>query len=248
MHELTFDLYKCKSIDELCFNVVKLGIDRLGFERLGLLFFDDDYQNLIGVYGSDECGGIRSESHKSWKLHPDSRELQLINQTVRAKYWENTVLWGAGKPVGRGWDILSILWDGKKGIGLLSTDNFHSGGPVKPYAVDLMALYGNLVGHLISQKRKELEAQRYLDQLRLLQMIDRRIVTAQEPQMIAEEVILPLKETLECDYISIKRYHAEGGSFSLLAEVISDSSDPEIENKLAELSNDGGSIKSNSAW
>ena len=235
LHELTFDLYKCKSVDELCFNVVKLGLDRLGFERLGLLFFDEGYQNLEGVYGSDESGGIRSERNNVWKLHPDSRELKLINQTMRAKYWENTVLRGAGKPVGRGWDILAVLWDGNKGIGLLSTDNFHSGKPVKPYAVDLMALYGNLVGHLISQKRNELEVQRYLDHLRLLQVIDRRIVTAQEPKLIAEEIIFSLKETLECDYISIKQYDAESGEFSLLADT-SGSSD--MENEIAELSDD----------
>lgn len=218
LHEITFEFYNCETVNELAYQVIKLGVERLGFERLGLLFFDNDYKYLLGVYGSDEAGNIQNEHGKAWKLHPNSREIQLVNTNARAKYWGDTILWGSGEPIGHGWDVLSILWDGKKGIGLLSTDNYHTGAAVKPYIVDLMALYGNLVGHLITKKRKEVEAQQYLEQLRLLQKIDRQIMSGKALSTIAKDVIHQLQETIGSDFTSIKQYNPETKDFILLAD------------------------------
>ncbi len=154
LHEISLELSSVQTLDDLYYRAVDLGVRKLGFERLGLFLFDEKH-NLMGIYGTDESGGIRDERHLKWHMADDSRELELVREGIRAKFYENVNLKAAGEVVGTGWDALAILWNGTEGVGLLSTDNYFTHQPPRSYTVDLLALYGNLLGNLITQKQTQ---------------------------------------------------------------------------------------------
>ncbi|MEM8857975.1 MAG: ATP-binding protein, partial [Chloroflexota bacterium] len=103
------------------------------------------------------------------------------------------------------------------GIGLISTDNYYSKKPLRPYIVDLMALYGTTVGHLITRKRAELDIERYVEQLHLVQQVDRSIRFAEQPETIAQEIVRPLKDILNCHLVDIIKYEPKTALFSEVA-------------------------------
>ena len=74
--------------------------------------------------------------------------MKLIEEGLRVKYWEDSDLAGDGRIVGQGWLALALMWDGAKAIGFISTDNYFSGEPMRPYMLDFLALYGSMLGHL----------------------------------------------------------------------------------------------------
>jgi len=71
--------------------------------------------------------------------------------------WENVTLRDTDDLVVNGWDALAILWDGTRGIGLVSIDNYLTRQPPQPYTIDLLALYGSVLGYSITRKRAEAE-------------------------------------------------------------------------------------------
>lgn len=59
LNRVTMKLARSASVDDLCLNAVKLGINELGFDRLGLFFVDSNAPAcLMGTYGSNHLGEV----------------------------------------------------------------------------------------------------------------------------------------------------------------------------------------------
>ena len=209
LHEIGLELAAVQSVDDFYYQAVALGTKRLGIERCGLLLLDED-QYLVGTYGTDETGNIRDERHLKIKLRADSPEVQLVKRGVGADYWEDVDLKGDGKVVGHGWNARGVLWNGSKGIGIIATDNYLSQQPPRPYTVDLMGLYANLLGNLLTQKRSEASlrqseehAREFQEKLKVLQEISLELVATESIEDLCARAVELGNSALGYDRIGV---------------------------------------------
>ncbi|MCB0032597.1 MAG: PAS domain S-box protein, partial [Anaerolineales bacterium] len=220
LHEITLKLSNLPTLDELYYAAVDLGKRELGFERFGLLLFDEAKDNICGTYGTDENGEMIDENHLRFPLSKNQSVQALLRDNQRANVWENADLWSQGESIGKGWCAIAILWDGQQGIGFISADNYISDTPPPPFVVDLMALYGNVLGYLITRKRAEQKINQYIQELQVFQQIDRAILQAESPQAIARSVLRPLQKLLDCKYVSVNKYNYDPEGFYTLANTL----------------------------
>lgn len=220
LHEITLQLSNLSTIDELYYTAVELGKQELGFERFGLLLFDEEKDYIYGTYGTDDKGNVISEYNLKLRLSENQSVQELLQNNLRANVRENADLWSLGKVIGTGWCSTAILWDGQKGIGFISADNYMSQTPPLPFIVDLMALYGNVLGYLITRKQTEQQINQYIQELQVFQQIDRAILQAESPQAIARSVLRPLQALLECKYVEVNKYGRDPEGFHTLANTL----------------------------
>ena len=62
-----------------------------------------------------------------------------------------------GEVIGRGSKAMAMLWNGNQAIGSISADNLLSGRAINDYDLEILSLYGSIVGDLIAQKQAEAE-------------------------------------------------------------------------------------------
>lgn len=153
LQEVSLTLYRTTSLEELYRQAVELGRSRLGFDRLGLLLYDEANSLMHGAFGTDEQGNLRDERDYSEPIE-DPRLLQVLHSEERIGYWPETQLRDFGQVIGQGWNAMAVLWSGDKAIGWLAADNLIKREPLT-YHLDILKLYGATLGHLISQKQSE---------------------------------------------------------------------------------------------
>jgi len=141
-------------LDVLCRQAIELGRERLGFDRLGLLLYDAETGMMQGTFGTDEQGSLRDEHAFKQKVE-NPEIMDILKSQKRIGLWEDTVLWDFGTPIGTGWNAAAVLWNGKEGIGWLATDNLLKREPVAPFQLELLTLYGTLLGHLLTLKQRQ---------------------------------------------------------------------------------------------
>lgn len=153
LQEVSLTLYRTASLEELYRQAVELGRSRLGFDRLGLLLYDEANNLMRGAFGTDEQGNLRDERDYSEPIE-DPRLLQVLRSEERIGYWPKTQLRDFGQAIGDGWNAMAVLWSGDKAVGWLAADNLIKREPLT-YHLDILKLYGATLGHLISQKQSE---------------------------------------------------------------------------------------------
>jgi PAS domain S-box-containing protein len=153
LQEVSLELFRANSLEELYRRAVELGRSRLGFDRLGLLLYDEAENLMRGAFGTDEQGNLRDERDMSLLIE-DEHLLEILHSPERIGYVPEAGLDDYGQEVGQGWRAISALWSGERGIGWLAADNLLNHEPVT-YHLDILKLYGATLGHLISQKQAE---------------------------------------------------------------------------------------------
>jgi PAS domain S-box-containing protein len=150
LHEVTIELSQVTEFDDLCRRAVELGRTHLGFDRLGLWFFDTDPAFLIGSYGTDETGSIRDERHRLQRIPASFRERRemLKGSVLISASTETPLLDDNAEIIGFGWNAIAQVWDGDRSIGWLSTDNLLSHQPLNEFHLEMLALYASTIGHL----------------------------------------------------------------------------------------------------
>ena len=164
LHEVGFQLASTNTLTEMYREAIILGRERLGFDRLGLLLYDDETRIMYGTFGTDDQGNLRDESYFQQEV-TRKEVLDLLDQKKRMGYWAGEAILDNGKVIGHGWHATAVLWNGDRGIGYLSTDNYIRKEPPTQIQLDLLTLYGATVGHLISIKQAELNLQKYAQEL-----------------------------------------------------------------------------------
>lgn len=164
LHEVTIELAGSETLDQLYRQAVELGRERLGFERLGLLLYDKDQNMMVGTYGTDQYGRLRDERDFRQKI--DNPEIiDILQNKQRVGFWEEAPIRDGHEIIGQGWNAMSVLWNGDQGIGWLAADNFIENDPISPIQLELLTLYGRMLGHLVTLKKNETEIQAYAIEL-----------------------------------------------------------------------------------
>lgn len=182
LHEITVELTSINDLDEFYQRAVKLGLDRLGYERLGLLLYDKKLNQAVGTYGTDPQGNLVSEHHICFE--PDkltsilSRALQ---QEARFVLDEDAELFSNFKSIGKGWNAAAVLWNGTENVGWLAADNGVEHKPVSKAMLDTLSLYSLTLGTMIIQKQTRLALQESESRFR------RAVIDAPFPIMIHAE-------------------------------------------------------------
>ncbi|MFB3890818.1 MAG: PAS domain S-box protein [Phycisphaerae bacterium] len=197
MNEVGTELSLAPSFDELCRQAVVLGTERLGFERLGLWFWQDGC--FFGSFGTDERGNVRDErgSRGAEVFDEDRRDL-----VERRKHFiinrDCPLLNSVGEVVGKGTHITAALWDGQKVIGFFSADNLLRGREYTEADGEVLTLYAAVVARLCSRQRAE-------DALRESERAERRF----GEQLVAlHELANELTETSSFDELCRKAVEA----------------------------------------
>ena len=169
LHEITIELTTLEDIDDFYRQIITLGITRLGFERLGLLFYDRTRNLALGSYGTDTQGNVIAENHL--ELSPASLTGILQRALVSPDHFafdEPTKLFTNGELIGEGWNAVALLWDGQQGLGWLAADNGVRHQPVSKPLLDILALYSLTIGTLLGRKRSEAALRKSEEKFRLL--------------------------------------------------------------------------------
>lgn len=184
LQEVSLELYRTTSLEELYRRAIELGRTRLGFDRLGVLLYDEAENLMCGAFGTDEQGNLRDERGLTMFIE-DERLLEMLRSPEEVGYLPEVHLMDYGQEVGRGWNAICALWSGEKGIGWLATDNLLTQEPVS-YHLDILRLYANVLGHIIERKladtaeRKKTEQDLFLHQAALETAVDAIVIT--DPQ------------------------------------------------------------------
>jgi signal transduction histidine kinase len=164
LHEVSIALAGTETLESLYRQAIELGRNRLGFDRLGLLLYDEETQMIVGTFGTDDGGRLRDERYFKEKI-VNQEIMGILESNQRLGFWEQAILRDNGAPVGKGWNAMSGLWNGTKGIGWLATDNLIRCEPPSPVQLEILVLYGRILGHLVTLKRNEAAIQAYAVEL-----------------------------------------------------------------------------------
>jgi len=155
--EVSNELSKIGSFDELCKRAIELGRSRLGFDRLGMWFLDEDGDEfVVGSFGTDEQGNVRDERGIRLPVDLAAREAMVRKDPMVARRMENQKLSDdRGRGVGTGSVAIATIWDGERITGSLCTDNLLKGEPITDQTCELLLMYASVLGHLCSRQRVE---------------------------------------------------------------------------------------------
>jgi signal transduction histidine kinase/DNA-binding LacI/PurR family transcriptional regulator len=153
LQEVSIELSEVDSFDQLCRRAVELGRSRLGFDRLGIWFLDQDPDFIVGSFGVDENGQLRDERQQRLTIDSVGMIKEVLSGKLPLNFRDNTPLYNDNHQlVGQGWHAVAALWDGYKVIGCLFADSLLQRQPPSSYQLELLALYGATLGHLCTRR------------------------------------------------------------------------------------------------
>jgi signal transduction histidine kinase len=159
LHEAGIALARAESFDEMCFLAVVLGRSQLGFDRLGLWFFDVTEPSLCkGSFGVGEDGQIRDERQQRVPMKFPPMVERLDGRVLVAPDMNSPLYDDHNQVVGYGANAVAMLWDGDHSIGWLSIDNYFSRKPITDDDLEILVLYAATLGHLVSRHRAQQQA------------------------------------------------------------------------------------------
>lgn len=168
LNELTIELSRIESFDGLCFQLVKYGVERLEFDRIGLWLVDAERGVMRGTYGTDEAGQVRAEHDQQWFYAGTQVAAFITGASHATMIFNNSPIYNDKSDIiGYGWQMTVPLLRGDRCLGTLAVDNYRRQQPIKRYEPELLRLYGITVAHL-------LELSRSRDQALALRVADER--------------------------------------------------------------------------
>lgn len=168
LNEMTVELSKIESFDTLCYQVIKLGVERLGFDRMGMWLVDEEHSVMRGTYGMDEVGNIRAEHNQSWTYVGRQVSEFISGKTDKPLIFDQSPLYNDKSEIIRyGWQVTVPILDGQHCLGTLVADNYRNSQPIRNYEPELLRLYAITVAHLmeLSRSREQATALRVAQQL-----------------------------------------------------------------------------------
>lgn len=157
LHQITVELTRTESLDDFYRCVVENGLKHFGFERMGLLLYDEDGL-ARGTFGTDVHGNLVDERHV--RIHPASLTgilQKTLDRNRRFAFEEDARLFANGQFIGTGQNAVAALWNGGV-LGWLAVDNGVRHAPISPRQLDILALYAMTVGSLLARRHAERKA------------------------------------------------------------------------------------------
>ncbi|MBZ0286646.1 MAG: hypothetical protein K8I30_03460, partial [Anaerolineae bacterium] len=218
LNEVSIELGKIADFDDLCRAAVELGRERLGFDRLGLWFLDAEKQLLTGSFGTDEQGNTRDERHTRGMSDGDRLFLETMTRKLRFRYEADHSLYDhTGGVVGQGWIAQAALWDGDKVVGYIGADNLLNRQPLTDSDIEILTLYGAVLGNLCTRKRaedalraSEETARKFQNRLKTLTEVNIQLAMAETFDDLCRLAVTLGRERLEFDRIGIWLLNDDG--------------------------------------
>ncbi len=166
LQQVSMELSRAMTLDDLCRQTVERGCAQLGFDRLGIYLNSREHpQILVGAFGIDEEGRLRDERAHRIDLADDAQikwQPLIAGLTPIIHFLDDELIDLDAQPVGRGEHAAAALWDGQRVIGLMITDNLLRRQPIDAQQRQLLVLYAQAVGHLctLKQAHQEIEEAR----------------------------------------------------------------------------------------
>ncbi|MEO8607988.1 MAG: ATP-binding protein [Chloroflexota bacterium] len=167
LHEVSIQLAQTSTLDELYRQAVELALTKLGFDRLGLFLLSETPNEVVGTYGTDMQGNIRDEHELRFSLDDNILVMESLNSKLHVAVHRDANLWDNQVVVGSGWNAMAMLWNETSAIGWLAADNLVHHEPANDDQIELLSLFGSMLGPLILKKQAELETVRQQERLRL---------------------------------------------------------------------------------
>ncbi|CAH0533848.1 hypothetical protein VST7929_01724 [Vibrio stylophorae] len=209
LHDISFQLWKCNSLDEMLKYAVEMGKERLMVDRLAIFLLDGD-NKMQGTYGTDMQGNLVSE-HAFLTEIPDNLMLRTaLNKHQYIAIEDNVPLWHDFKKVGTGWNAVISLWDGDTPVGWIAADNLLTGMPLQSYHKQLLKQFASTISqHLIRRRAEE-------DLLTLNQKLEQRVtertqaleqVNAELERLSQEDALTSVANRRVFDYTFHNEWH-----------------------------------------
>lgn len=139
-----------------CRRCVELGREHLGFDRISIWLYDREKRVMRGAFGTDEIGIVRDERDKSYLLDYTWFQEQLQRDQHGFLYEPAAPIHNdKSEVIGQGEVATAILWDGTRGLGSLTVDNYLSKRAITSAQQRLVQLYATSIGHLCARIRVE---------------------------------------------------------------------------------------------
>ncbi|MBN2086297.1 MAG: substrate-binding domain-containing protein [Anaerolineales bacterium] len=216
--EISNELSRAESVDEMCRQAVELGRARLGFDRLGIWFFTPDPGVIQGSFGTDENGETCDERDAR---HPVvDALLSILHQTSPVALTQNDVELTDGwdRAVGRGALAQAAMWDGEQVIGFVSMDNLLHRRPITVYDCELLTSFASTLGYLASRKRaeetlraSERKERSFQDRLRILLEISNELSRAESVDALCRQAVELGRARLGIDRLGIWFHRPDAG-------------------------------------
>lgn len=233
LHEVNLELSAVLSVESLCEKAIQLGCSALGFDRMDLLLFEDEtYISRFGIESTGELRVKRDISYVPQEVRMTlsgllkSRESVFVSKDANLHDFENTV--------GRGWNVVTGIWDGNTSIGWLAADNLFNQKPLIPYQIEVLRLYGLTLGDRISRKRAETEIRRLNEELE--QRVMERTKELEDTNEEVRHFAYIVSHDLRAPLVNLKGFASElRSSMSVVTDVCDEVLpliDPAKQNKL----------------
>ena len=156
LYKITIELTQIDDLDDFYRHVVEFALERLDFDRFGLLLYDAEHARVIGTYGTDAQGKLVAEHRLLFDPALLTGILQrTLSPTERLAFDEHAQLFSNLEPIGFGWNAAAALWSGEQSLGWVTADNAVQHQAVSKVQLDILALYAQTVGTLLGRKRAE---------------------------------------------------------------------------------------------
>ncbi len=157
LHEISMQLANVTTLDELHRQAIELGRSRLGFDRIGWFMSDPETETMQGTYGTDAKGNVQDEHNLKIKVTLDNwtSNFERFTSNGHVYFLIDTDLKDQNLTVGRGWNAFAAVSHGDDILGWVVADNLLGHQPLQDYQLELMRLYGTMLGQLFTQKQSQ---------------------------------------------------------------------------------------------
>lgn len=155
LHEVTIELSKLYSLDELYRYTVEAGITRLGIDRMAVFIMDKERDMYFGTYGTNEKGQVVDESYFQNNIPNVPFVQEALTRKDYLSVWYDTPILHDTKEIGVGWNAMIALWHGDETIGWIACDNFISHQSLPDYQKEVLILLAATLAQMIMRKQAE---------------------------------------------------------------------------------------------
>ena len=156
LYEVERELCRIPSHDDACRRAIELGLERLGFDRLGLWFASEDGSTLQGSFGTDAQGHVVDERGAVLSGEPGVYTARFRReQTPILFFYDHLLSDTKSVAQGKGTCLAVALWEVDTLFGVLFCDNLISHAPITPLKQEILIQYANLLAQLCARKRAE---------------------------------------------------------------------------------------------
>lgn len=157
LHAAGNELVRAESVDDLCRQVIELGLSRFEFDRMSLWFVDKNPKVMNGSFGIDETGKLRYEKGRQVATDTDIMFKRIKENKMHSIFKKNEPMRDhKGDVVGKGSLVITAVWNGEEVIGYLFTDNLLNKKSITPHDRELLELYASTFSHFYQAAKMKL--------------------------------------------------------------------------------------------